>query len=98
MAQTITPQVKSAMDNLMLNMVLRDIDKLVQEKCAKPETQMGVLMLAQAVAFRRVLKANNVTDRIQRKRFLKLALTDFHAKLNQFASMDDVKPNDQKQL
>ncbi|MGH7175138.1 MAG: hypothetical protein ACREGR_02140 [Minisyncoccia bacterium] len=97
MTEPLKPEVVDAVANLMLNFTLRAVDILVQEKCTKPETQMGVLMLAQAAAFRRVCKSHGVTNGIQKRRLLKLAVRDFESKIRLYGFNDSPSPaNDEK--
>lgn len=75
---------------IALNASLQSIDDAVKLTTATPEMQMGILMMAQVLAFRRVLtKAGR--NRGMRHRLLKLATRDFESKLRQFA-LDHEEP------
>lgn len=71
--------------SVALNAALGEVNKLVESLVDRPEMQMGVLALAQALAFRRVLASANVTNRGQRYKLMRLATEDFETKLRQFA-------------
>lgn len=67
--------------NLALNAVLQQVDGVVQNSITDPGLQMGVLGLAQALAFRRVLEANGNPGRAHRVRLLKAFMSDLEKKI-----------------
>lgn len=71
--------------NLALNAALQSVDTLITCVSNEAEVQMGVLMMAQILAFRRLLEQKHVTNSGKRHRLVKMALRDFESKLSQHA-------------
>ncbi len=82
----------NALRNMVLNAALVELDSKVQEYTDDPAMQMGVLMLAQIKAFRRVLSANNVSNRGKRHKLVSLATKDFESKLRLYGNPDADMP------
>lgn len=88
MTETITPKMIEFAANLQLNSTLQTIDKALRDEFPdRPETQMGVLMMAQALAFARVRRKHRITGGA-RKRVLDKALADFADKIKKFGYED----------
>lgn len=71
----------SAAKNMALNAALHEIDERVQSQSSVAEQQMGILMVAQALAFRRLLEQRNIKDRGRRSKMIRLACKDLESKL-----------------
>lgn len=69
------------MMNATLNATLSQIEELLTSRFGDPTVQMGVLAMAQALAFKRALARHNITDRNRRRRMMRLALDDIESKL-----------------
>jgi hypothetical protein len=82
----ITPDMRAFVANMALNSKLAAVDTLIQEM-PEPETQMGILMMAQAKCFARIRRKHNITG-ARRKIILKKALADFEDKIRQFGFED----------
>jgi hypothetical protein len=79
---------------------LQNIDEQVASTTNDPTVQMGILMMAQVLTFRRILAARQVVGRGQRMKFIALAVKDFERKLRQYHEtkpgqvlVDDGKPD-----
>lgn len=72
--------------NIALNAAVAELDEQIQKYVSDPAMQMGMLMLVQALAFRRVLAARSkVLNRGQRHKIVRAATEDFERKLRQYA-------------
>jgi len=81
------PAPSGAIDvrNLALNAALQVVDENVRNATGDISQQMGILMLAQVLAFRRLLADKGVKNGGVRHRLVKMALRDFESKLSNFA-------------
>jgi|SRR5665213_3383093 len=75
--------------NLALSFAVANVDKLVIDANEDPTIQMGILMLAQAKAFARIMTKIGVTDRAGKHRMLKLAIQDFDSKIRKFGMVSE---------
>lgn len=91
----VTPEMLAVAANMSRNAVIQSIDAAIQEHITEPETQMGVLILAVAMAFARVRRKHAITGP-KRKLVLDKAVEDFRAKVKEFGwedrPADDRKP------
>jgi hypothetical protein len=76
--------------NVVLNASVQAVDELVRGASGDPAVQMGVLMLAQAQAFRRLRHAHKI-EGPRRRVILKKAVADFEEKIRKFG-YDDPSP------
>lgn len=86
MADTIATAPPSVA-TLALNAALQAIDKALCEMVDAPDAQMGVLAMAQALAFRRVLIAKQITSERKRLEMATRVGFDVTAKLRQHAKL-----------
>jgi hypothetical protein len=73
-----------------LNAALNDINARVLQLSGDPATQMGILAMAQALAFRRLTGDLPRTAR-NRRLFRQRAVADFDSKLEQFGHAPETK-------
>ena len=71
-------------NNLAMNINLHKIDEDIRGASPDPALQMGILMMAQALAFRRLCAARSVKMRAQKQTLLRYATKDFMAKITAF--------------
>lgn len=72
---------------------LQAIDTTLQESQLPAMKQMGVVLLAAALCFQRVLTEQKVTDRGRRKKLQRLAMEELGLKISKygFKSVDELK-------
>lgn len=78
------PAEKWTLANVALNGSLSAVDQIIRDTSHDVAVQMGVLMMAQALAFRRLRAQHKITTGAQKKFILKKALADFEEKLRKF--------------
>ena len=82
------------------NECLARIDRDVQATVPDIGIQMGVIMMAQVLAFRRLLNYHGVTGRGQRLKLVKAAVAEFDQRLREYSvapqapTHDDLGSND----
>lgn len=84
------PAEKRTLANVALNGSLAAIDQIVRDTSNDVAVQMGVLMMAQALAFRRLRAQHKITTGAQKKYVLKRALADFEEKIRKFGFADEI--------
>lgn len=89
----ITDDMKRVGPMMQKNAVLQAIETVLQEGLpGQPELQMGVLAVAQALAFGRVRKKNNLVG-ARRKFVLERCLGDIKGKIKKFGYEDRPEPD-----
>lgn len=92
----IDPKFRDAIANIAMNSRLKRIDTLAKEGDINPDLQMGCLMMAQVLAFRRLLEFHKITDRGKRMKLIKTAAAEFEKRLRQYGNPDNGLPEPDK--
>lgn len=94
-AHNLPPEVLKVSRNIMLNTAVGGVDEII--KNLPPATQMGVLMVAQAVCFRRLMRVMGIKNNGQKHVYLKAALKDFELKIRDLGYAEPREPTPREQ-
>lgn len=83
----IPPEVLKNVANFTMNVAVARVDELVQSAQPDPLMQCAVLMLAQALVFRRIASQNKM-NHVAKRRLLRGLLQDFDRKIREFGFSD----------
>ncbi len=91
-AQPIRMGVNSPVELALCNAQLRQIDEALKASGIPPMKQMGVLFIACALGFRRMLEEHKITDRGRRMKLLKLAAEQLMDKIKEYGMPNSEAP------
>lgn len=89
----VNPADAAKAATLSKNIVMAVIDEAVTQAFNDPGTQMGVIMMAQVLAFRRLLAHHRIRNRGGRMKLIRLATEEFNQRLREFASPNNDAKN-----
>ena len=92
---TVAPEQRT-LANITLNASLQAVDQIVRDTSSDVAVQMGVLMMAQALAFRRLRTQHKLESGPAKKRVLIRALQDFEEKVRKYGWDDSQNLADHK--
>ena len=89
----LDPKLRDAIANMAMNSRLKRIDDVAKDGDINADLQMGVLMMAQVLAFRRLCTQHGVKDRGKRLKLIKTATAEFEKRLRQYGNPDNALPD-----